>query len=234
MINSIVSVYLLPLLKQFFLECLLCHTLWHTHTLNSSVRTVSRCLMYHPSFSATSDSHYNEDSQTSEIIIIWHSRPLSHHPYHHNIRVGRSMRAHAQGCARFAEFLQNFSEWTDFVEFVFGSFSCFCIQIAHSNFTFCGAWTPVSLSSHEKCPNFRKTRTSQRQVLVPKVFACPVPPPPKIFGQKAKSNHLRDCLRSCYSSTWFNCLTLKTRFHLTIVDSLSVDIFWQTSLRWRL
>ena len=28
------------------------------------------------------------------------------------------------------------------MEFVFGSFSCFNIEIAYSNFTFCGAWTP--------------------------------------------------------------------------------------------
>ena len=38
----------------------------------------------------------------------------------------------------FAKFL-----WApDFVEFVFGSFSCFNIEIVYSNFSFCGAWTP--------------------------------------------------------------------------------------------
>ena len=29
------------------------------------------------------------------------------------------------------------------MEFVLGSFSCFNIEIAYSNFTFCGAWTPI-------------------------------------------------------------------------------------------
>ena len=42
------------------------------------------------------------------------------------------------------------------MEFVRGSFSCFCTEMASSNFTFCGAW---SLISHEKCPNFKKTST---------------------------------------------------------------------------
>ena len=40
----------------------------------------------------------------------------------------------SQECARFPEILQNFSE---FVEFVLGSFSCCNIEIAYSNFTFC-------------------------------------------------------------------------------------------------
>ena len=30
----------------------------------------------------------------------------------------------------------------DFVEIVLGSFSCFNIEIAYQNFTFCGVWTP--------------------------------------------------------------------------------------------
>ena len=44
-----------------------------------------------------------------------------------------------QGCACFPEILKKFSERRDFVEFVLGSFSCFNIGIANSNFTFCGA-----------------------------------------------------------------------------------------------
>ena len=39
--------------------------------------------------------------------------------------------------SHFPEILQNFSEYQ-----IFCSFSCFNIEIANSNFTFCGAWTP--------------------------------------------------------------------------------------------
>ena len=42
------------------------------------------------------------------------------------------------GCARFPEILQNFSERQILWSFVLGNFSCFCIEITYSNFTFCG------------------------------------------------------------------------------------------------
>ena len=48
------------------------------------------------------------------------------------------------GCARFPEFVQNFSEknFREFVEFVLSRFSHFYIAIDYSNPTFCGALTP--------------------------------------------------------------------------------------------
>ena len=61
-----------------------------------------------------------------------------------------------QGCACFPEFLQHFSERQILWSFVLGSFSCFNIEIAYSNFTFCDPKLPVSLRSGEKCQNFRK------------------------------------------------------------------------------
>ena len=42
------------------------------------------------------------------------------------------------GVCLFAWIFAKFLWAPDFVEFVFGSFSCFYIEIAYSNFTFCG------------------------------------------------------------------------------------------------
>ena len=47
-----------------------------------------------------------------------------------------------QGCARFPETLQNFSECQILWSLCSVVFFCFNIEIAYSNFTFCGDWTP--------------------------------------------------------------------------------------------
>ena len=44
------------------------------------------------------------------------------------------------------------------MDFVLISFSCFNIEIAYSN-----SLSVASLSSHEKCPNFRKTSTPRER-----------------------------------------------------------------------
>ena len=42
------------------------------------------------------------------------------------------------------------------MEFVLSSFSCFNIEIAYSNFTFCGAWTPSFFAFRWKLSKFQE------------------------------------------------------------------------------
>ena len=56
----------------------------------------------------------------------------------------------------------------DFVEFVLGRFSHFYIEIAYSNFTFCGAWTPSFCEFTWKLSKFQQNEhTPGNQFLDP-------------------------------------------------------------------
>ena len=62
-------------------------------------------------------------------------------------------------CPGMCSFSWNFAQFywaSDFVEFMLGSFSCFYIDIAYSNFTFCGAWTPSLFACRWKLSKFQE------------------------------------------------------------------------------
>ena len=66
-----------------------------------------------------------------------------------------------QGCAHFLEIFAKFLWAPDFVEFVLGGFSCFYIEIAYSNLTFCGA----SQSVHVQVKNVEISAKQPRQTI---------------------------------------------------------------------
>ena len=69
--------------------------------------------------------------ETKSIVCI-------HHCYHNKTHHIGGFKVEAPEVCSFSEILKNFSERQILWSFVLGSFSCFCIEIAYSNFTFCG------------------------------------------------------------------------------------------------
>ena len=66
-----------------------------------------------------------------------------------------------QGCARFREFLQNFSERQILWRMCSVVFHALTLKLPIQTSLSVAPELPVSLSSHEKCLNFRKTSTPQ-------------------------------------------------------------------------
>ena len=66
-----------------------------------------------------------------------------------------------RGCARFPEFLQNFSERQIFMQFLFGSlfFLAVALKLPIQTLLSVAPKLSVCLRSGEKCENFRKTST---------------------------------------------------------------------------
>ena len=61
------------------------------------------------------------------------------------------------------------------MEFVLGSFSCFNIEIAYSNFTFCGAWTPGFFAFRWKLSEFQQNKHTPGMSHFRNMSKCPPP-----------------------------------------------------------
>ena len=66
-----------------------------------------------------------------------------------------------QGCARFPDYLQNFSERQILWRMCSVVFHALTLKLPIQTLLSVAPKLPVSLSSHEKCLNFRKTSTTQ-------------------------------------------------------------------------
>ena len=64
-----------------------------------------------------------------------------------------------QGCARFADFLQHFSKREILWSLCSVVFHAFRLKLPIQSSLSVAPKLPVPLSSHEKCPNFRRTST---------------------------------------------------------------------------